>query len=142
MSDMETRRLEDLLATARSLTDVLDRNQSVIREETSFADCIGGMMKDRSLKKSDVVRVCEIDRVYAYEVLRGSKQPSRDKVIMFAIGIHLPLSDCQVLIRSSGFSPLNAKVLRDAILIYSVANGFPLLDVNLLLDARGLEPLT
>lgn len=141
MDELETIRLEDMIASAESLTDILGRHQDLIREETSFSDSMKQLMQKKKLKKSDVIRVSEVDRVYAYEVLKGTKRPSRDKVLLFAFGMGLTLADSQALIKSSGHNPLNAKVKRDAVLIYAIANGMRLMDVNFLLDGRGLEPL-
>lgn len=141
MDELDTVLLEEVLQKADSLTEFLSTHETCIYEERQFADCMKQMMRARKLKKSDVIRLSLVDRVYAYEVLKGSKRPSRDKVLMFAVGLDLALNDCQVLLRSSGYSPLSAKVKRDAVVIFGIANHLPIMDLNFLLDKNDLAPL-
>ena len=82
-----------------------------------------------------------IARSYAHQVIRGTKKPSRDKVVMLSIGMRLTIPETQLLLRHSGFSPLSPKQLRDAVSLFAIAHGLEVWELNGLLEENGFEIL-
>lgn len=139
--DADTTKLENAVKEAESLSKFLNQHEKNLDSDRSFVTCMQELMKARKLSKADIVRLSQVDRVYAYEVMKGKKRPSRDKVLMFAIGMQLPLTDCQILLTSSGYNPLSAKIMRDAVLIFAIMNRQTWMDLNLALDKHQLDLL-
>lgn len=99
------------------------------------------------LKLSDIVRASGLSRQYAYEVINGNKNASRDKLIAlcFAAGMNLCETDHALTYAKVG--KLYAKDKRDAVLMLAIKmkshenNCKNVTELNILLDEQGQDPL-
>lgn len=95
----------------------------------------------KKLDKSDVVRRSNLDRVYCYQIMNGTKKPKRDKLIMLCFGLDLNLEECQHLLKTCGYAPLYPRNTRDSIIIFSIEHKKSLVDTNIKLSEYALEIL-
>ncbi len=107
----------------------------------SFIDFIALVIEKKHLKKSQVVKATGLQRNYAYQLMSGKKNPSRDKVLTFAFGLCLDLEDTQKFLRVAQFNLLYPKQKRDSIIIYALCNSYTLDQTNFLLDENKEEPI-
>lgn len=91
-------------------------------------------------KKSEVIRDSTLDRTYAYQILNGTKIPSRDKVLALCIATGCSLDDTQHLLENMNEGILYSRSSRDAVIIYGIEHKLSVMDVNELL-ADSLEKI-
>lgn len=77
-------------------------------------------------KKAEIINTSEFDTVYFYQILAGSKIPSRDKLLRILIALQCTFSDCQLALRMYNHAVLYPRVKRDSCLIYCINNHFSL----------------
>ncbi len=138
---METEKLAEKLETADSLDDFLDEYGEHCIEGFSFIECFQKLNKVKKVRKADIVERSTLPKGYAYELFRGEKRPSRDKVLMISFGLLLDVPETQLLLRHSGYNPLTPKVRRDATVLYALTHHLKIHDLNDMLGENSLDPL-
>lgn len=106
-----------------------------------FADYFGRLPKVRAFSKKELIERSGLDRTYAYHILNGTKQPSRDKILALSLAAGLDLTEIQRALELTHEGILYAKNRRDAVLIYAVKNGLSVMEANDLLHHFGAPPL-
>ncbi|MCH4071569.1 XRE family transcriptional regulator [Pseudoramibacter sp.] len=106
-----------------------------------FAEYFNQLPKVQVLSKKDLIQKSGLDRTYAYHILNGTKQPSRDKIIALALAAGLDLTETQRALELTHEGILYAKNRRDAVLIYAVKNQLSVMEANDLLHHFGAAPL-
>ena len=91
------------------------------------------IFKEKNLKKSTVIKNADLDRTYAYEILRGDKKPSRNKILQICIGANLSLEETNKALKIGDCGELYPKILRDSILIFAINKKLDIIKVNDLL---------
>lgn len=94
-----------------------------------------------NLKKSDIINKSDFGYVYFYDVINGTKLPSRDKILKLLLTMNLPLEDCQNALRFCGKSQLYPRIKRDSIIIYGVTHKMSVYQVDELLSAQNEDTL-
>lgn len=121
------------------LADFLSKNKNNFIKN-SVEDYFEQLIKNKKLKKADIVKNSGIERTYAYQLLNGTKKPSRDKFIALCVGACLTFEEVQMAMKYTGFMPLYPRVRRDAIIIYGVKAKKKVWEIEELLD-RFNEPI-
>ena len=115
-------------------------------ELTDYVDFIDGkypltlheyiktIIDDRNMTVADLQRASKLDRNYIYQIMDGSRQPGRDKIIAIALGAGMTLEECQRALEISREGILYPKSRRDSIIIYAVKNNLSVMDLNKLLE--------
>lgn len=135
---------EDLLNEIKQTDEIqkfIERNDDEFLSKP-LHEVIAEIIKDKKLKKSDVVARSGLNRIYAYQILSGKRVPSRDKLIAFCFGLQLDLDETNKLLKRSGLSELYAKNKRDSIIIFAINSGKSIFSANELLFENGFEILT
>ena len=121
-------------------------SEFVNREENSFIkkdlnDSWLGLIKKSKLSKADIINKSDIGYTYFYDILRGEKCPSRDKIVRLVLAMKLELDECQKMMKLYNWAPLYAKDKRDSAMIYAVNNSFSVWQLDELLAENKLELL-
>lgn len=121
-------------------------SEFVNREENSFIkkdlnDSWLGLIKKSKLSKADIINKSDIGYTYFYDILRGEKCPSRDKIVRLILAMKLELEECQKMMKLYNWAPLYAKDKRDSAMIYAVNNSFSVWQLDELLAENELELL-
>lgn len=143
MTDKE-KSTEDLLNEIRQTDEIqkfIKRNDDEYLSKP-LCEIVGGIIKDKKLKKADVVARSGLNRIYAYQILSGKRVPSRDKLIALCFGLLSGLEETDKLLKLAGYSTLYAKNKRDSIIIFAINSGKSVFSANELLFDNGLEILT
>ena len=114
---------EDLLRhiiAASSPDEYLAEGETVDR---SLSDYLFDLLRERGIKRADVVRASCLHQTVVYDIFSGKSYPGRDNAIMLAFGLGCDLVETQRLLRLAGVSELWPKVRRDAIVIWSIKEG-------------------
>lgn len=123
-----------------------DFAEFVSRAENSFIkkdlnDTWQKLIKKSKLSKSDIINKSDIGYTYFYDILRGEKCPSRDKIVRLILAMQLELDDCQKALELYNWAPLYAKDKRDSAMIYAINNKLSVWSLDELLADNELEML-
>lgn len=123
----------ELLAILKSKKTYAEFFEQEIEELVflSISEYLEVLMKEKGLKKAEVIKRGNLDKNYAYQIFNGTKtNPSRNKVLMLAIGMELSLEETRKLLKISQLSDLYIRDPRDSIIIFSIDKGFTLMETN------------
>ncbi len=141
---MDYKRTEDLLKQLRkenmSYENYLQNHQdSFIQNDLS--EMWKEMLEESSLKKSDIINSAEIGYTYFYDIVRGDKLPSRDKVLRILVAMKTNLEKVQKVLRIYGWAALYPKIKRDSIIIYAINHDYTVYELQELLSSNSEEKL-
>lgn len=91
------------------------------------------IIEQKHLKKSEIIRKSCIERTYGYQLLNGTKKPSRDKMIQLCMGAELSFDETQIALKQTGFMELYPRIKRDCILIYAIKSHKTVMETDELL---------
>ena len=107
----------------------------------SLSKMIDFFMKQKGLKKADVVRRSMLGN-YAYSIINGNrKNPERDKLIMLCFGLTLTADEANRLLKMSSNGELYVRNPRDLVLIYALDRNQSVIEANNKLEELGLDEL-
>lgn len=90
---------------------------------------------------TEIIRNSDIEKSYYYQIIKGNRIPSRNKVLRLCIGAGLSTKETSHALILNGDSPLYLRRKRDRILAYVLEKGFTVTEANLMLDEQGEEML-
>jgi DNA-binding phage protein len=143
MQDKKTVELLGILSeikTDEELESFFEENP-ITASSISLHDYLNEIITIKNLSKSHIISNSGLNRIYAYQILQGSKQPTRDKVIALCMGIKMDLSQIQRALTIAGLGILYPKNKRDAIIMFAVNKGIGIMDTNELLYGMGADIL-
>ena len=136
-----TQELLDILKTAPTIDDYA--NEAVNNMlDCPLCDCLQHLLQERGMSRADLAKRSGLDRTYTYQIMDGTKRPSRDKVLTIFFTLGLSLDEVQTLLKSTGYPALYARIERDSVLIFALMRNASITNVNELLYELGLDPLT
>lgn len=133
-----TAQLQEMLKKCKSLNEYIKEN------ETSFItgkpnEILNAEIEKRNFAKADVIRKSGIERHYAYQILSGKKTPSRDKLLMFCIGLEMTAKETQHFLLECSAPLLYAKNKRDNVILFALENKLTVIELNELLYELNLD---
>lgn len=102
---------------------------------------LAALIKKHKVKKTDLFLDANIHENYGYQILNGTRYPSREVLLSIFLSLHLPYEEANRFLREHGFSPLYVRRKFDAAVIYSLMHGWSVLKCNELLHENGLPLL-
>ena len=141
---MELKSTDELsheIKDVRNIEDYLNKNKEHMIM-TDLSEHLNMLLSLKKLKKADVVRASLLDRTYVYKIFAGEKNPTRDKLIALAFGLHLSDLETQKMLKLSGNRELYARDERDALILFSLQRNKTVFEVNELLIDHELAILS
>ncbi len=113
---MKTSQLEEWLSTC----EVFD--ESLIKQNGCLDLCsmINGYMDERGISRAELIRRLNIDRNYGYQLLNGTRIPTRNHLIQIGLLLGLDTERFQQLLKTAKKKPLYVRDLFDAKVFYAV----------------------
>lgn len=137
--------------TTARLTEILSRTegdkagQKFAAEhsvEMGFSQYFCEFLAFRNMVLAEVVKKSGINKNYVYQIVNGSKNPSRDKVIALCIAAGMNFSETNRGLKKAGFAPLYPKDERDVYIAICINEKISsVTEVNLRLYDNGINPL-
>lgn len=84
----------------------------------------------KGLKKSTVIKNAEISEIFGFQVLSGTRNPSRNTLLSLCIAMKMALDEVQATLKIAEFAPLYPKSKRDSIIILGITNGKNVCQIN------------
>ncbi len=108
----------------------------------SFAQYFNEYIGENGLVLSEIIDRSGISRNYAYNIVNGTRNPSRDKIIALCIGAGMNVSTCNRALKIAKEGALYPKDERDAHIIIGINSGITkVIDINIVLEQAGLQSL-
>lgn len=136
-----TGELLEVLKSKKSYEEYLNQeiNEMIFSSVPEYLELL---INEKNLRKSDIIRDGNLDKNYAYQIFNGTKKnPSRDKMIMIAFGMHLNIEETRKLLKISQLTDLYPRNSRDGAILFCLDKQTSLIETNELLHSLGLEIL-
>ena len=85
-----------------------------------LADVLSKYIDEKKLSKAEVIRILNVDRNYGYQILNGTRAPTRTCLIRIALILKLDAERINYLLRLAGKPPLYVRNLVDSKVFYAV----------------------
>ncbi len=106
-----------------------------------LSEYLSELLAARDLTVREVIRACNLDRSYGYQLFNGTRRPTRDTLLTLALALHLPEAEAQRLLKIGGRRGLYARDRRDAAVLYALTHDLGLEGADKLLRSLGEEAL-
>ena len=143
MDETTTGRLEKVL---RKISDT--KGMEAFLEDLEVSDChktfreyFRSLPQVHALTDTEMIQKSGIEKSYYYQIMKGTKNPGRDKVLRLCIGAGLSTRETIRCLELNGNALLYPKNRRDIILSVAIKQKASVDDANLLLDKYGEDPL-
>ncbi len=123
---MEEPLTEELLSELLSSPSVGSFVSNAAVGERSLSEYLQQLLNEKGLKQSTVVRDAGLNNTFGYQIFKGTRKASRNKVLQIAFAMGLDLRETDRLLQAAGANELYCKNRRDAIIIFSVKHGYSL----------------
>lgn len=110
--------------------------------DTHFAEYFSSLPEVKGLTNRQLIDRSGIERTYFYQIMNGTRQPGRDKVLLLSLAAKLTLEETQRSLKICNLGILYVRRRRDAILIFALNRHLKVSDTQELLLNFGEEPLT
>ena len=99
-----------------------DFDHSLVLNEAppKLTDVLKGLIEEKKMKKSDIIRMINVDRNYGYQVLSGKRPPTRNFIIQTGLILKLGTDEINYLLKLAGKSPLYVRNIVDARVFYAI----------------------
>jgi transcriptional regulator with XRE-family HTH domain len=119
----------------------LDNHKGDMIDET-LKEHLNELLFQKGISVSDVVKCSGLDKSYVFQIFNGiKKNPSRDKLIAIAFGLHLSIDETQKTLKIAGYKELYPKQKRDVVIFLSIKNHKTVFEADDELDELGFKTL-
>lgn len=115
-------------------------NQLPPQDSMTFHAYYNSYLEQHHLEKAKVIQISGISRTYAYQILQGEKNPSRNKILALALAAGMNLKNINHCLKLAGMNELYEKVRKDAIILFALDKKLNLSEINELLYEMNEEP--
>lgn len=128
------------LLKANNIEDYMKENSGAFVDLT-ISQFLSEYINSRSLIKSHVIKTAEISEIFGFQVLSGTRNPSRNTLLSLCIAMNMTLDEVQSALKIAQFAPLYPKNKRDSIIIIGISKGKSVCEINNELYDNGEETL-
>ena len=119
---------EDLERKLRE-EDEFDEKTIMENHAEAIYKIIEKYMSEKNVQRSDLIRRLNLERTYGYQILNGTRVPTRIHIIKIGIVLGLPFEEIQRLLKIGGKEVLYARNITDARAIYAIEHKLSYEDV-------------
>ena len=143
MDKSTTGKLAEVLATIDNTQDMekFMEQPKVTDSFKTFPEYYRSLPKVKETTDSALIELSGIERSYYYQIMKGKRHPSRDKILRLCIGAGLTLRETTRALELSENAPLSPKSRRDIIITVAINQSTTVIDTNLLLFEYGEKAL-
>ena len=141
MIKKSTDELMNELLKANNIGEYLKENsQYMVSDELSTY--LNNIIAKKGLVKSELIKKTEFSEVMGYQILSGTRLPSRDSLICICVAMDMTLDETQAILKIAGFAALYPKAKRDSIIIKGISEKKTVAQINEELYNCGEKTLT
>lgn len=135
-----TDELLNILKSKSDLNEYFEENRESLSTQ-SLTELLEETLRENGVSKSEAINNSSIEKHYGYQIFKGTKTPSRDKLIMLSFGMKASLDQTKQLLSKIKAAPLSPKEERDGVIIFGLLHKISITDINILLFERELPIL-
>lgn len=128
MTEKLTEELLDELLFSRNIENYFENEE--VGDNPKLSEYLNDLLVQKNLKKNEVIKKSKLNGTFAYQILNGERNPSRNKILQFVFAMDMTLKETQRALKYGGVSELYPKNKRDAIIIYCLNNKLGIEDVD------------
>ena len=132
---------EELLALLKDI-DIEEFKKQDSFSDISISDYLNQLLKYHNLRAKDVIIRLNMERSYAYQILKGRRQPTRNFLIRFAFLCRMSVSETQKLLTVGKRPVLYPRNRFDAAILYCLQHNLGEEELNELLMDIGENTLS
>lgn len=126
LKKLRSSRLE---ASLKEYTSLLETQPSF----RSFAEYLKDYLEKHEICESELIKDSLISRTYAYQILNGTKNPGRNKVLSLCIAAKMSYEETQKALLLADFGKLYPRRKEDSVIIFALEHQLSVLQTNELL---------
>ena len=138
--DLSTESLLKILDSTSDINTYIDIYDSAL-SSNGFPQHINKLAEEKNCSIAEIIIRGAMNESYCYQLFKGTRKPSRDKVIQICFGMSLNLMEANKLLQKAEKSELYCKNKRDAIIIFGLNNKLGIMEVEEILIEKMLESL-
>ena len=144
MDESTTKKLAEILANIddNKKMDEFLTHPNVTDSYTNFKDYYKSLPVVHELTDSDIIEISGIEKSYYYQIMKGTRKPSRDKVLRMCIAVGLSMRETTRALELNESATLYSKNRRDIIITVAINQRLNIIDTNILLDKYNEVPLS
>lgn len=96
----------------------------------SAAEYLNYLLDKKGLKRAAVIKAAGLNETFGYQIFKGERQGSRNKMLQLAFAMGLSLQETNRLLQAAHVNALYPKDRRDAIIIFCLDKGYSLTEVE------------
>ncbi len=135
MKALSTDELLKILRSARSKKH-LNEYKTMIEKQPAypdFAEYLKAFLTEHKISEAALIKASLLPRTYAYQILNGSKNPGRNKVLALCIAAKMNYEETQRALALANVGKLYPRRREDAIIIFALERRLSVLQTNELL---------
>lgn len=138
-----TEELLKILHSAHSISDLNKYTDQLSQHSgySSFSEYFCTYLRAHNIVESELIRDSLIQRNYAYQILSGTKNPGRDKVLALCIAAKMNYEETQRALVLADLGKLYPRRKKDSIIIFALEHQLDVQQTNELLFEEGEAPL-
>lgn len=142
-SALTTQELLKMLRSTHSVSDLEKYTETLFTNNSfhTFSEYLCFILREHNITESTLIRNSQIQRTYAYQILNGTKNPGRDKVIALCLAAQMNFEETQRALTLAGLGQLYPRRHRDSILIFALEQQLSVQQINELLFEEQEAPL-
>ena len=140
MIKIPTQELLNNLLKANNIEEYIKENKEHFVDLT-IAQFLSEYISAKGLKKSTVIKDAEISEIFGFQVLSGTRNPSRNTLLSLCVSAKMTLDEVQATLKIAEFAPLYPKSKRDSIIILGITSGKTVCQINNVLYDNNEETL-
>lgn len=113
---MKTSQLEEQLSTDNAFDEALIQENAC----PDLCSVINGYMNERGITRAELIWRLNIDKNYGYQLLNGTRTPTRNYLIQIGLLLKLDIEQLQRLLKTAGKKSLYVRDLFDAKVFYAI----------------------
>ena len=126
------KKTDELFSEIKRSTQIdkfLDENKDSISNYT-LTQYIDILIKEKNLTKKEVINKSELNYTYGYQIINGTRKPTKDKLIQLCFGLGSTAEEANRILVLADAGGLYSKNRRDCIIIFALNKKLSLLETN------------
>ena len=124
-----TDKMMDKLLKSNNIEEYLKENEKYF-VDLAISQFLSEYIKSKNLTKSHIIKDAEISEIFGFQVLSGTRNPSRNTLLSLCIAMGMTVEEVQSSLKIAKFAPLYPKLKRDSIIIWGIVNGKGVCEIN------------
>lgn len=135
MTHLTTDELLKQLRSTESKSQLSNYTSALLEHSgfSSFAEYLTTFIKQHQISESALIQASQIQRNYAYQILNGTKNPGREKVLALCLAAGMNYEETQRSLTLAGLGKLYPRRKEDSVIIFAIDHKLTVLETNELL---------